>query len=136
VSSSWAILDPLGYRENNGLSAEQATRLVADRRFLFSIFGFIALGLLAILRMGTRVLQTRAAPEKLASGGLRGLHLLLGLASVGLIAFGIWNIPSAGLVSRHLLLVVAGAFGPLKWTPLSRQKKSDPSLHPVRPSWP
>ena len=24
----------------------------------------------------------------------------------------------------------------LKWTPLSRQKSGDPSLHPVRPSWP
>src|SRR5947208_3237801 len=45
------------------------------------------------------------------------------------------SVPASLSRSRSSHLLPASS-GPVKWTPLSRQKTSDPSLHLVRPSWP
>ena len=114
LSCTFVFVAPITFQTMRGGTAEEAARYVDDLQFLFGILGFLAINVLGGLRMGVRVVQTKQNPELLATGGLRTLIALGGVAGAALFAFGVWHMRTAGVGSRYMVCVVVGVLA--SWT--------------------
>ena len=61
--------------------------------------------------MGVRMVQTKNAPEELASAALKWFHIAYGLGGLGLLTFGLSQMPTHGIGSRYLICVLLGFMG-------------------------
>ena len=111
ISCIWAFITPISFQTMHGAKPEVAAQYVDDLQFLFSILGFLAANVFAGLRMGVRLVQTKEAPEQLATYGLRTAVVVSGVLGVALILFGLWHIRFAGLWSRYLVCIALGLLG-------------------------
>jgi hypothetical protein len=123
VASIWALCDPVSFigTPNGRTISERAMPYYVEQiRFLYSILGFLSLGVLAGVVLGVRVIRTRRNHEQLRSPLVLTTESAMGIWSLGLALFGIWSVvncyagrhllsPEAG--NRYWLNVFLGAFG-------------------------
>lgn len=121
--SCWAIIDPASFLADRGPPpAEPRTFavVVAHARFLHSITGFLALGVLAGTVMGIRIVQARADHARLRGPIVMTLLGAFGTWSAALLLFGLWSVfmgegafelSGPREASRYWVSVVLGSVG-------------------------
>ena len=120
--SLWAVIHPPGFFGDPGaqrIDPEDLQIAIAHARFLYSITGFLAISVLAGTLLGVRIAQTHRQPERLAAPAVKVALGLLGVWSVGLVAFGVWHLiatpssghPLAGGGGRYGVSVLVGLIG-------------------------
>jgi len=109
VSCGWALVDTKSFaRLPDGLSAERIAQVSSDIRFLTAFLGVLGLSLLHAVENGISVLRTRKNPDKLDFPRRRTAYLTLGMASVALVASGVWQLAEGGS-NRYWVWVIVGA---------------------------
>ena len=110
VSSVWALTAPIHFTGIARSLTESETQLVAGNvRFLFAILGTLMLWLVAAVQLGVYSMRNKG---KSTDGRPRvmAFQILAGVASLGLVVFGVANHFAVG-ESRYILPAVLGAFG-------------------------
>jgi hypothetical protein len=95
VLSCWALLHPWSFfGDADGAPIDDRTLAIelSNSRFLYSITGFLALGVLTGTLLGLRVVNAKNDHCRLRSPLVIALLSAMGVWSVGLAAFGAWNV--------------------------------------------
>jgi hypothetical protein len=94
ISSLWCLLHPGSFMgpEWRTLAEREVPYVVEKLRFMFSILGFLSLGVLSGVVYGVRVIRTRRDHSQLGSPMLYGTLAAFGAWSVGLLIFGAWSL--------------------------------------------
>lgn len=123
VASVWGLVDPVGYLGmTDGGTSESVPRpgSVENLRFILSITGFLALGVIAGVHLGVSVmragsrherLRSSIAPWMLASVGAWSLGLLLFGAAMLIGGFGGWIDAPPGVIGRYWINTILGGIG-------------------------
>jgi len=108
ISSIWCLVHTPSFvgAEWRTVSESAAPYLLEKMRFLFSILGFLSLGVVSGMLFGIRSVRTRHDHSALSSPWLLFWLGAFGLWSIGLTIFGIWNLVLM-YMGRHLLPVAA-----------------------------
>ncbi len=124
IASVWCLVHPPSFLGSQWHSlSDTAVPYVAEQlRFLFSILGFLALGVLSGTVYGVRAVRTRHDHARLGSPWLLGLLAAFAVWSLGLLLFGVVNLGMiyggkhwlpVDAAGRYWIPVALGVFGVL-----------------------